>query len=172
MSVSKTRYEDCNSMISMIFRSTGGGTGRDTGGAGETTTVATTTTLDPASHALKCTAPDHYCNPTADDLIKKVEDVPIQNVKHCHDICKEYVEQLLPRFNMDSQNHEFRFRGCAEYTFFNFRGIMTCFLLSGCHDKRPRCTQSSSCVSGSISCETEPRCPQIETMPSEQLFHT
>ena len=35
-----------------------------------------------------CTYPDHYCNPTAPDLIKKVEDIVIENVWECVALCK------------------------------------------------------------------------------------
>ena len=35
-----------------------------------------------------CTYPDHYCNPTAPDLIKKVEDIVIENVWECLAVCK------------------------------------------------------------------------------------
>ena len=45
----------------------------------------TTTTQVPA---LKCTFPDHYCNPTGNDLIKKVEDVSINDARHCRDLCQ------------------------------------------------------------------------------------
>ena len=29
-----------------------------------------------------------YCNPTAPDLIRKVEDVPVNSAKECEDLCK------------------------------------------------------------------------------------
>ena len=35
-----------------------------------------------------CTYPDHYCNPTAPDLIQKVEDIVIENVWECLALCK------------------------------------------------------------------------------------
>ena len=40
---------------------------------------------------------------------------------------------------------------CKDFTFFDFRGIKTCFLLKGCTDKRPKCTVPSACVSGRSS---------------------
>ena len=44
---------------------------------------------------------------------------------------------------MENQNTE-----CKDFTFFHFRSIKTCFLLRGCTDKRPKCTEEESCVSG------------------------
>ena len=37
---------------------------------------------------LSCSFPDYYCNPTAPDLIRKVEDVPVTSAKECQDLCK------------------------------------------------------------------------------------
>ena len=39
----------------------------------------------------RCTYPDHYCNPTAMDLIQKVEDRTIQDVEECIDLCQMLV---------------------------------------------------------------------------------
>ena len=40
---------------------------------------------------LNCTYPDHYCNPTATDLIRKVEDTAVQSVEECSQLCKRWV---------------------------------------------------------------------------------
>ena len=48
---------------------------------------------------------------------------------------------------------------CHDFTYFNFRGIKTCFLLKGCSDKRPKCTVAASCVSGG----TPPDCMPKDT---------
>ena len=48
---------------------------------------------------------------------------------------------------------------CNDFTFFDFRGIKTCFLLKGCSDKRPKCTVAASCVSGG----TPPDCMPKDT---------
>ena len=37
-----------------------------------------------------CTYPDYYCNPTANNLIKKVDNIPIQDASTCSDICNKY----------------------------------------------------------------------------------
>ena len=47
------------------------------------------------------------------------------------------------RYNVENQNTE-----CKDFTFFHFRSVKTCFLLRGCTDKRPKCTEEESCVSG------------------------
>ena len=39
---------------------------------------------------LSCTYPDHYCNPTATDLIRKVEDTTVQSVGECSELCKRW----------------------------------------------------------------------------------
>ena len=36
----------------------------------------------------RCTYPDHYCNPTAMDLIQKVEHRTIQDVEECIELCQ------------------------------------------------------------------------------------
>ena len=56
----------------------GGGGGGGAGGGGSATTQG----------PLRCTFPDHYCNPTANDLIKKVEDVTITSASHCLELCR------------------------------------------------------------------------------------
>ena len=37
---------------------------------------------------------------------------------------------------------------CSDFTYFHFRSVATCFLLRGCTDRRPRCSEARSCVSG------------------------
>ena len=39
----------------------------------------------------RCTYPDHYCNPTAMDLIQKVEDITIEDVEECIVLCQMLV---------------------------------------------------------------------------------
>ena len=46
------------------------------------------------STELICTFPDHYCNPTAPDLIRKVEDVSVNSAKECQDLCKRQVPRV------------------------------------------------------------------------------
>ena len=43
---------------------------------------------------LSCTFPDYYCNPTAPDLIRKVEDVSVNSAKECQDLCKRQVPRV------------------------------------------------------------------------------
>ena len=52
---------------------------------------------------------------------------------------------------------------CNDYTFFDFRGIRTCFLLKGCSDIRPKCTVATSCVSGKTTCENMNKCDELST---------
>ena len=49
--------------------------------------------------SLSCTFPDHYCNPTAPDLIRKVEDVTVNNAKECQDLCKRQVPKVYLYFD-------------------------------------------------------------------------
>ena len=44
---------------------------------------------------LSCTYPDHYCNPTALDLIRKVEDVVVETAGECQALCKRLSEFVL-----------------------------------------------------------------------------
>ena len=48
---------------------------------------------------LSCTFPDHYCNPTAPDLIRKVEDVTVNSAKECQDLCKRQVPKVYLHFD-------------------------------------------------------------------------
>ena len=41
---------------------------------------------------LSCTYPDHYCNPTALDMIRKVEDVVVDTAGECQELCKRLSE--------------------------------------------------------------------------------
>ena len=54
----------------------------------EETATTTTTEEIVTEEPLSCSFPDHYCNPTAPDLIRKVEDVPVNSAKECEDLCK------------------------------------------------------------------------------------
>ena len=79
-------------------RTTGSSSGEDTT-TGRTTGLSsgedTTTTEDIVPEPpLDCTFPDHYCNPTANDLIKKVEDVSVNSAKECQDLCKRQVPRV------------------------------------------------------------------------------
>ena len=62
----------------------GGGVGGGGGGGGSSGGGSTA-----SQGPLRCTFPDHYCNPTANDLIKKVEDVTINSASHCRDLCRQ-----------------------------------------------------------------------------------
>ena len=59
--------------------------------------ISTPTTTEElvTEESLSCTFPDHYCNPTAPDLIRKVEDVTVNSAKECHDLCKRQVPKSL-----------------------------------------------------------------------------
>ena len=42
-------------------------------------------------HHINCSYQDHYCNPSAFDLITKVEDVDVKNAMECRELCLRYV---------------------------------------------------------------------------------
>ena len=58
---------------------------------------------------------------------------------------------------------------CSDFTFFNFRGIQTCFLLRGCTDKKPRCTVPSSCISAQRNCADGKFCKALTQKPGEDI---
>jgi len=101
-------------------------------------------------HHINCSYQDHYCNPSAYDLISKVEDVDVKDAMECRQLCLDL-------------------EACRDFTYFNFRGIRTCFLLSGCSDKRPRCTVPTSCVSGRKDCADGHFCTKLSQKPGEDI---
>jgi len=101
-------------------------------------------------HHINCSYQDHYCNPSAFDLITKVEDVDVKDAMECRQLCLDL-------------------EACRDFTYFNFRGIRTCFLLSGCNDKRPRCTVPTSCVSGRKDCADGHFCGKLNQKPGEDI---
>ena len=147
------------------------------GTAATTTTVETTTTTTTeeivTEEPLSCSFPDYYCNPTAPDLIRKVEDVPVNSAKECQDLCKRQVQTVHVKVfychnYSETSNPMTAGLFCKDFTFFDFRGIKTCFLLKGCTDKRPRCTVPSACVSGrSSACGKY--CPQLTHHEGEHV---
>ena len=58
--------------------SNSGNTGGNTGNTGGST-----------AQNLKCTFPDHYCNPTAPDLIRKVEHEAVTSAYDCKNLCSQ-----------------------------------------------------------------------------------
>ena len=64
-------------------------------------------------------------------------------------------------------SHSFSNSECTDFTFFDFRSIQTCFLLRGCTDKRPPCTNPGSCISGK-SGECGKYCPMLTEHDSSQ----
>ena len=56
--------------------------------------------------------------------------------------------------------------GCEDFTYFNFRGIKTCFLLKACTDKRPKCTKPETCVSGKLTCTEVEMCDKLDNDPA------
>ena len=66
-------------------------------------------------------------------------------------------------------NYLYSLDECRDFTYFNFRGIRTCFLLSGCNDKRPRCTVPTSCVSGRKDCADGHFCSKLSQKPGEDI---
>ena len=62
--------------------SNSGNTGGNTGGNPGSNTGNT-------AQNLKCTFPDHYCNPTAPDLIRKVEHEAVTSAYDCKNLCSQ-----------------------------------------------------------------------------------
>jgi len=88
-----------------------------------------------------CTIPAYFCNPSAADMIEKV-DQEVESPKDCLNFCKEK-------------------KNCKFYTFFIFRGFASCYLLKSCHEKKPVCTERETCVSGMMKCTVETPCPKL-----------
>ena len=88
-----------------------------------------------------CTFTDFFCNPTADDLIYKMEET-IATAKECSDTCQKD-------------------KTCKFFTFFNFRRSPACFALKTCKEKMFGCTVASNCMSGEIDCQDPPTCPKL-----------
>ena len=63
----------------------------------EETATTTTTEEIVTEEPLSCSFPDYYCNPTAPDLIRKVEDVQVNSAKECQDLCKRQVPRVYVR---------------------------------------------------------------------------
>ena len=91
---------------------------------------------------INCTLPDFFCNPTADDLLYKI-DGKVSTAQKCSHACKKN-------------------KNCNFFTFFNFRGSPSCFVLKGCNEKKPRCTLARNCVSGQKDCHNMRKtCPKL-----------
>ena len=65
---------------------------------------------------MNCTLTDYFCNPSAADLLEKIEDREVRSAKECHDLC------------MDEE-------GCKFFTFLKFRGTPSCYILKNCNEK-------------------------------------
>jgi len=96
-----------------------------------------------------CSFPDHYCNPTAVDLIDKIEDQVVTSPQQCRKICIEDPD-------------------CNFFTFFNFRRSPACYALRSCNEKKPPCTVSSVCVSGQRDCQHQASCPKLSHKPGKE----
>ena len=104
-----------------------------------------------------CIIPAYFCNPSAADMIKKV-DQEVNSAKECQNICKQK-------------------ENCKFFTFFQFRGFPSCYLLKSCNEKvsvvkilqtlrtysdqKPVCTEKDTCVSGMMTCTVETPCPRV-----------
>ena len=89
-----------------------------------------------------CTVKAYFCNPTADDMLYKIDET-VNTAKECSDACQKD----------DS---------CKFFTFFNFRGSPSCYALKGCQEKKPRCSMPSNCVSGEKNCkQLTGACPRL-----------
>ena len=70
-------------MSSTSTQNSGGNTGGNSGNSGNTGNTGNT------AQNLKCTFPDHYCNPTAPDLIRKVEHQAVTSAYDCKTLCSQ-----------------------------------------------------------------------------------
>jgi len=95
------------------------------------------------THRINCTFPNHFCNPTAADLIDKIEDEVVTSAQQCSDICR-------------------RDPDCKFFTFFNFRRSPACFALRSCNEKKPACSVPGSCVSGHRECQHKAVCTKLD----------
>jgi len=93
------------------------------------------------SESKSCTIPKYFCNPSAADMIEKV-DQEVESAKDCLNFCKEK-------------------SNCKFFTFFLFRGFPSCYLLKSCNEKKPVCTEKDTCVSGMMTCTVETPCPKL-----------
>ena len=109
------------------------------------------------SGSKSCIIPAYFCNPSAADMIKKV-DQEVNSAKECQNICKQK-------------------ENCKFFTFFQFRGFPSCYLLKSCNEKvrvvtilqtlrayseqKPVCTEKDTCVSGMMTCTVETPCPRL-----------
>ena len=67
-------------------------------------------------HHTNCSFPDYFCNPSAANLIDKIEDKAVLTAQECHKSCVGD-----PR--------------CNFFTFFNFRGSPACYALESCNER-------------------------------------
>ena len=63
-----------------------------------------------------CTISSYYCNPTAEDLVTTIKDKSITSVEDCAIACDKD-------------------KDCVYYTFLDFRGTQSCYILKGCTEK-------------------------------------
>ena len=97
---------------------------------------------------INCTFKEYFCNPSADDLLYKVDDT-ITTPNECMDACKKV-------------------KICNIFTFFNFRRSPACYLLKSCQEKKPLCTEPSNCMSGDYrNCQDNKVCPKLKFTKGE-----
>ena len=70
-------------MSSTSTQNSGGNSGNSGNAGGNTGNTGNT------AQNLKCTFPDHYCNPTAPDLIRKVEHQAVTSAYDCKTLCSQ-----------------------------------------------------------------------------------
>jgi len=93
------------------------------------------------SESKSCIIPKYFCNPSAADMIEKV-DQEVESAKDCLNFCKEK-------------------KNCKFFTFFMFRGFPSCYLMKSCNEKKPVCTEKDTCVSGMMKCTVETPCTKL-----------
>jgi len=112
-------------------------------GEGVSTKIKTSVVMNTTTqHGGNCTIYEHYCYPTAHDLIEQV-DGEVKDYMDCKGYCKEH-------------------KDCNYFTFLKHRGIASCFLLSGCNEQKPKCIPKHACMSGRKNCGIGSFCKKLE----------
>jgi len=122
---------------------------------------------------------EHFCNPSGADLLLKVEEM-VESPEQCEEFCGNYNSNMagMKRFkrspglpldgpgrpdldDQDYKNQENDKEKCNYFTYLSHRGRSSCYLLSGCSEQKPECTERSACVSGGIDCHVGKVCPKL-----------
>jgi len=104
----------------------------------------------------------------------------VESPEQCEEFCGNYNSNMagMKRFkrspglpldgpgrpdldDQDYKNQENDKEKCNYFTYLSHRGRSSCYLLSGCSEQKPECTERSACVSGGIDCHVGKVCPKL-----------